>query len=356
MANFSSDNIAPASPEILTALVAANQGTMPAYGNDPITERVVAELEDLFETPLSAFPIATGTAANALALSCLCPSFGVIFCHKEAHIHLDECLAPEFYTQGAKLVGLPGYGGKIAPQELIEALTAFPQDSFHAPRTSVLSISQATEAGTAYSASEIQALSEVCQKHNLLLHMDGARFANAVASQGISPAELSWRSGVNCLTFGATKNGAISAEIVIFFPNLRGQLTNLNIETEFKLRQKRGGHLQSKSRFISAQWEAYLQNGLWLGNAAQANQSAKQLEAGLSQQSDIKILWPVQANEIFVSMPQNLTQSLMAQGHDFMIWGADPERADADIIRLVTSFVTTSDDIEQFLADISASL
>ncbi len=352
MAFFLSDNGAPASPEILSALTLANQGPMQSYGDDPITQRVREQLCDLFETELQAFPVATGTAANALALSCICPPFGAILCHKEAHIRMDECLAPEFYTHGARIHGIAGYGGKLAAPDLRSALTHFPTNSYHSAQACAVSITQATEAGTAYSEQEVKEISEVCQETQLFLHMDGARFANAVASQGTSPADLTWRSGVNCLTFGATKNGALAAEMVIFFPNIAEIHSKFTLSQEFQLRRKRAGHLLSKSRYISAQWEAYLQNGLWLGNAAYANQCAKKIEQSLSTMTDMRIIWPVQANEIFVSMTNSLIQKLQNLGHQFHIWSPDSERSNAQIIRLVTSFATQEAEINAFLADI----
>ncbi len=229
--NFASDNVTGASPEILAALAAANQGAAMPYGADAITRRLEQRFADLFEHEVAVFPVATGTAANALALACLTPAFGAIYCHEEAHIATDECGAPEFFTGGAKLVTCPGEHGKLVPEALAPRIAG--AGIVHNVQPAVVSITQETEAGTVYQPAEIAALSALARAHGLALHMDGARFANAVVSLGCAPADITWRAGVDALSFGATKNGALAAEAVVFFDPKRA--------ASFGFRRKRGG-------------------------------------------------------------------------------------------------------------------
>jgi len=265
--NFRSDNVTGVAPEILAALAAANAGSAAAYGEDAVTKRLAQRFAALFEHAVEVFPVATGTAANALALATLVPSWGVIYCHEAAHIQVDECGAPEFFAGGAKLLPLAGDDAKLRPEVVERAIGG--QGVVHHAQPAAISISEATEAGTLYRPEEIAALGALARRHGLALHMDGARFANAVAALGCSPAELSWRAGVDALSFGATKNGALAAEAVIFFDPAKVK--------GFAYRRKRGGHLLSKMRFLSAQLEAYLADDLWLANARHANAMAARL-------------------------------------------------------------------------------
>lgn len=335
--NFCSDNVTGIAPEIMAAINAANQGATMPYGNDEYTQRLESKFAELFETELMIFPVATGSAANALALSVITPPFGAIYCHIESHINSDECGAPEFYSGGAKLVTLTGSHGKISADELALMLKKAGTGVVHHVQPAAVSITQATEAGTVYSIDEIKQIAEITHAHNLSLHVDGARFANAVVSLGCTPAEITWRAGVDVLSFGATKNGAMAAEAVIFFKRELGET--------FKYRRKRSGHLFSKMRFLSAQLDAYITNNLWLKNAAHANQMAAKLVAGISSLPGVKICHPVQANEIFVQMPEHMIKKLLAKGFQFYRW----EGEDATTLRLVTAFNTKEEDVDAFI-------
>ncbi len=337
MINFSSDNVTGASPEIIAALVAANHGTAMPYGNDEYTQRLETKLSELFETQVTVFPVGTGTAANAIALSVISPSFGAIYCHAKSHINLDECGAPEFYTGGAKLVSIPGEQQKIQVTDLAEVLNQAGSGVPHHVQPAAVSITQATEAGTVYTLAEIRQIAELTHAHHLKLHLDGARFANAVVSLGCTPADLTWKAGVDVLSFGASKNGAIAAEAIVFFDR--------SLTETVKYRRKRGGHLFAKMRFFSAQLEAYLTDNLWLNNASHANQMATQLAAGLISLPEVKLCYPVEANEIFVQLPEKIIQGLLADGFQFYNW---PENGE-NVIRLVTAFNTKVEDIYAFI-------
>lgn len=340
--NFRSDNEVGAHPAIIEAVSRAfSGGTAPSYGADIWTHRVEQRLRDLFERPdLVAFPVATGTAANVLSLACCTPPWGAIFCHPAAHIAVDEANAPEFFTSGAKLCPVGGPTGKIDPRKLAEALAEPVYGVVHHPQPAAVSITQATESGTVYGPEEIAAIATSARRHGLKLHMDGARFANALAFVGCTPAELSWKAGVDVLSLGATKNGAIAAEAVVFF--------NADLAREFEFRRKRGGHLLSKMRFLSAQLEAYLTDGLWLANARHANAMARHLVAGLTALKGTQLLYPVDANEIFVVLPARMHDALEAAGAQYHPWPSD--RPGERAFRLVTAFDTSSADVERFLS------
>ncbi|RMD63177.1 MAG: low specificity L-threonine aldolase, partial [Alphaproteobacteria bacterium] len=337
MVNFCSDNATGASVEILRALEAANGGTAMPYGADDITARVAARLGEIFETEVAVFPVATGTAANVLALSVMVPPYGAVYCHREAHIHVDECGAPEFYTGGAKLIPLPGAHGKLDPQTLEGAITG--AGVVHAVQPAAISLTQATEAGTVYTPDEVAAIAAVARRHGLGLHVDGARFANALVALGCSPAEATWKAGVDALSFGATKNGALGAEAVILFKPAPG------MAEEFGYRRKRGGHLFSKMRFLSAQLEAYLADDLWLRNARHANAMARRLGDGLATLPGVALIHPVEANEVFARLPEAMIAGLLDDGFAFYRWGA-PEACE---VRLVTAFDTDPQDVNRFL-------
>ncbi|MEA2782725.1 MAG: threonine aldolase [Rhodospirillaceae bacterium] len=336
--NFCSDNVTGAAPEILAALAAANTGTLPSYGEDALTAGVEAKLKEIFETDLAAFPVATGTAANALALSLLAPPWGAIYCHEGAHVAVDECGAPEFYTGGAKLVDLPGENGKLTASQLEAVVARGGKGVVHHAQPAAISLTQATEAGASYRPAEVAAIAEVARRHGLRLHMDGARFGNAIAFLGATPAEVTWRAGVDILSFGATKNGALAAEAVIIFDKALAQ--------EFAFRRKRAGHLFSKMRFLSAQLDAYLKDGLWLKNARHANAMAKRLAEGLAGIPDAKLAHPVEANEIFVDLPETAIRGLIADGFQFYRWLGE----DKTLLRLVTAFNTKEADVAAFIA------
>jgi threonine aldolase len=338
--NFGSDNVTPASPQVIDAIVAANAGALHAYGDDPYTERLTTLASDLFETDVAIYPVTTGTAANALALATLTPPYGAVYCHATAHIATDECGAPEFYTAGAKIVGLPSADGKIIPAQLDAPLRYAAELGVHHVRPAALSLTQATEWGTVYTPAEVQALSDAAHAHRLGVHMDGARIATAIAHLGCSPADITWKSGVDVLSLGATKNGAMAAEAVVFFDRARADT--------FEARRKRAGHLWSKMRFLSVQLIAYLQDGLWLRNARHANAMAARLAAGLGDLPGVHLAQPVQANELFIAMPDRVIDALLAEGFEFYRWPV-PAGVSLPVIRLVTSFCTTAADVDAFV-------
>ena len=343
--HFTSDNVAPAAAAILAAVHAANEGYAASYGADPWSARLQAIASEVFERPVEVFPVATGTAANALALSQLAPPYGAIYCHETAHVATDECGAPEMFCAGAKLIGLPSPDGKIDLRRLRSEIALADDMGVHHVKPAAVSLTQATEWGTVYRPDEIAAIAAFAHAHGLGVHMDGARFANAVAHLGCSPAEVTWRAGVDVLSLGATKNGALCAEAVVFFDATKA--------SEFARRRKRAGHLWSKMRFLSAQLVAYLEDDLWLANARHANAMAAALAAGLRGAPGARLLQPVEANELFVALPEATVARLERDGFLFYRWPYR-ELDDAVAIRLVTSYATLAEDVEAFTAALRA--
>jgi threonine aldolase len=345
--NFASDNGAGVAPEILDAIVASSRVNAPAYGADDYTAKAQARLSNVFETEVAAFLVATGTAANALALSALVKPWDAVFCHEEAHIHDDECGAPELFTGGAKLVGIAGEGGKITADGLKETLERFPRGLVKSSQPGALSLSQATEAGTVYGVTEVSELSSIAHRNGIGVHMDGARFANALVSAKATPADMTWRAGVDILTLGATKNGALACEAVMFFDPSRAE--------NFAFQRKRGGQTLSKGRFLGAQMEAYLADGLWLRLAERANSSARRLARALAATPGVRIAWPTEANEVFVIAPNALIERWRAAGarlHEWTTRSLAPEnvpRTGETLVRLVTSFETASTEIDRLI-------
>jgi len=331
--NFKSDNVTGAAPAILAALGRANAGTLPSYGEDEITRRVETRLGEIFETEVAAFPVATGSAANSLALAELAPPWGAIYCHPVSHIITDECGAPEFFTAGAKLVPVNGPDGKFTAAALKAAIMG--AGVVHHVQPAAVSISQVTEAGTIYSIDDIKAISAVARDAGLGVHMDGARFANALVALGCRPADMTWRGGVDVLSFGATKNGALAAEAVVFFDRAKAG--------NFTYRRKRGGHLFSKMRFLSAQLDAYLADDLWLANARHANRMASILAEGLARVPGATMTHPAQANEVFPCLPEPVITGLEAAGFQFYRWSGRT-------VRLVTAFDTKEADARALVA------
>jgi threonine aldolase len=342
--NFASDNVYGVHPKILAALGEANGGTAPSYGGDGHTRRAEEMLAEVFGCELRAFLITSGTAANGLSLSAITPGYGAIICHGEAHIAVDECNSPEHFTGGAKIIGLHGPGGKITPAMVEKTLKGFIRGE-HDPKPKGVSLTNATELGTVYSPAEVRAFSEMIRPKGMKLHMDGARFANALAGLGCTPAELTWKAGVDVLSFGATKNGAMMLEAVVFF--------DLALAEDFAYRRMRAGQLISKSRYLGAQMVAYLEDGLWLENARRANALAAKLAEGLTRSGVVRIPNPVQANEVFAVMPRTLFDRLLAAGANFYEWMpdslGDAIATDEAFARFVLSFATPEEDVDAFV-------
>jgi threonine aldolase len=331
---FFSDNAAPVSPQVMAAIAAADRVDT-AYDGDALSARLDGAFSDLFERPVAALWIATGTAANSLALATLCPPFAGILCHEEAHVEVDEGGAPEFYTHGAKLMTLPGDGGLIAPEAVAAKLSTI-RDDVHQVQPRALTITNATEYGRVYTPDAVAALGEICRARGLGFHMDGARFANAVAHLGCAPADVTWRAGVDILSFGFVKNGGMMAEALIFFDPAMAQ--------ECRRRRKRGGHLLSKGRYLAAQLLAMLEGDLWLHNGRAANAAAQTVARAAGD----RLLQPVEANEIFLRLGTSEAATLRAQGFDFYDWGEGAAR-------LVTSWQHGTADVQP-LADAIAAL
>lgn len=337
---FTSDNAAGTAPEILEALTRAAAGPALPYGADDTTASVRRRLSELFEREVDVLPVSTGTAANALSLAALTPPWGSVLCHRESHINNDECGAPEFFTAGAKLVPLGGADAKLDPEEL-RAAARHKRGDVHSVEPSVVSVTQATETGAVYTPDELGALGEIAKGAGLRLHMDGARFAGAVAALGCSPADLTWRAGVDVLSFGATKNGTMTADAIV--------VLDRSLTPELSFRAKRSGQLTSKMRFQSAQLDAYLESGLWLLNAARANKTAARLWDGLKSLPGIEPLGAADANIVFCRLPHKVIDGLLADGFAFY-----HDRWEPGVVRFVTSFATTDADVDDLLAAVAA--
>jgi len=335
--NFASDNVHGANPEILAALAEASRGPASSYGDDPVTARVEARLAEIFEHEVTVFPVVTGSAANALALSSLVDPWGAILAHPESHANVDECGAPELFTGGAKIIPVDGANAIIDAETLRTMLAGYPMGFVHAVQPQAITLTQATEAGAVMSLDEIATLAAIAKGHGLKVHMDGARFANALVALGCSPAEMTWKSGIEVLSFGATKNGCLAAEAVIFFDEALAATTHF--------RRKRAGHLLSKMRFVTAQLDAYLADDLWLRNARHANAMATRLTEGLRALPGVGFASPTMANEVFPVLPSGILPGLRAAGFVFYDWGAPGSGG----IRLVPGFGTDAADVEAFI-------
>jgi threonine aldolase len=344
--NFASDNTAGVAPEIMTALVAGNAGFALGYGNDDMTRAVEQRIGAIFEREVAVFLVPTGTAANALALAHVSPPWGAVFAHAEAHVLTDECGAPEFFGGGLKLVGMPGTGCKIAPETLAETVAQYEGHAPHQVVPAAFSFAQATEAGTIYRIDEIAALATIAHAHGMAVHMDGARFANALVRMNASPADAAWRAGVDVLSFGATKGGALAAEAVVFFDPARA--------ANMGERRKRAGHLLSKHRFLALQFAAFLADDCWLRLARHANDMADRLAAGLVRAGHVPV-WPVEANLVFIAVPKAVEARLRQAGARYYVRHSaslpdgvvlGPDRV---LLRLVTSFATCAEEVDQFV-------
>ena len=350
--NFSSDNAWGAHPAVMEALAACNEGAVMAYGADPVTAEAEAAIRDLFAAPDAVVRfVATGTAANALVCAQLCPPYGRLYCHQEAHIETSECAAPEFFTGGAKLITLAdddnATGGIIQPEILAEAIRRGAGAGMIGGRNSLVSITNATEWGTLYTPDQVAALADLAHGAGMALHMDGARFANAVAALGCAPEDLTWRAGVDALCLGGTKNGAMAAEAVIFFDPARAE--------GFDYRRKQSGHVFSKQRFLAAQMLALTRDGLWLKLGAQANAKAAAL-ADYVQAAGGRLLQPQRTNAVFAAIPAAAHQRLRDAGAIYHLWpDKGAEGIDPVPLRLVTAWNTPDHDIARFAEVLAAA-
>ena len=330
--SFTSDNTAGAAPEILAAVAAAASGQAPPYGTDSWTLSARRRFSEIFECDVDLLPVSTGSAANALSLAALTPPWGSVLCHRDSHINNDECGAPEFFTGGAKLIALGGESAKIDADELRAAVYRKVGD-VHSVQPSVLSLTQATETGAVYTAAEIGHLASIAKRAGLRVHLDGARLANAVAALGCNPAELTWRAGVDMLSFGAIKNGGITADAIVVFDR--------SVTTELSFRAKRAGQLAAKMRFAAAQLDAYLADDLWLRNASHANAMTARLEEGLKSIPGTRLAGTAGANILFCHLPQHVIDGLLDQGYGFYHGRWEP-----GVVRFVTAFTTTTHDVD----------
>lgn len=335
---YGSDNTGPAHPAVMDRVIAANTGHQPAYGSDPLVDEVRERLRTVFEAPQAeVFLVATGTAANALALACYCQPWQTVFCSKVSHIQVDECNAPEFFAGGAKLT-LVDTNDKMTPEGLESAIGVFPVGDVHAAQRGPVSITQVTERGSVHSLAELQALTAVAKRHDLPVHLDGARFANAMVALGCSAADMSWKSGVDVVSFGGTKNGCMGVEAVVFFDPSKAW--------EFQLRRKRAAHLFSKHRFLAAQMAGYLDDNLFLRIAGQANDNAAKLADGLRAKGAVFLHEP-EANMIFARIPREVHERLHAAGSRYDVW----DEGDGMVgVRLVCDWSVTDEHMDQFLS------
>lgn len=337
---FASDNTSGMAPEILAALTRANEGYQKSYGADAMMDSARDRIRTVLEAPEAAvYLVPTGTVANALALAIHCPPWAAVFCHQLAHIAEDECGAPEFYTNGAKLALVPGDHGKMTPDALRTALSRIGESGVHGVQRGILSITNVTEAGTVYSVNEIKALTAEAKAYGLPCHLDGARFANALVTTNATPAEMTWKAGIDVLSFGGTKNGCMGVEAVVIFDPAKAW--------EFELRRKRGGHLFSKHRYLSAQFDAYLTDDLWLRLARRANDMGARLARGLEGIAGVSQKHPVQANMMFPEWDKGGHARAQGAGAAYYAWDLPEGREGA---RLVTSWSTTEDDVDGFVA------
>lgn len=337
---FASDNYSGICPEALKYLLKANEGHDYPYGDDFWTKEACNMLREVFETDCEIFFALTGTAANSLALATMCESYHSIICCDTSHIETDECGAPEFYSNGAKLLLAKGINGKAQPDSVEQVILK--RNDIHYPKPKIISLTQATELGTIYKYEELQEIKTIAQKYKMKLHMDGARFANALAALKVKPKEISWQCGIDVLCLGGTKNGISIGEAVIFF--------NKELAEDFAYRCKQAGQLTSKMRFIAAQWYGILKENAWLKNALHANNCAAYLESKLKEISGIEIMFPREANSVFLKLPENVIDALRKKGWRFYTF------IGVDGVRLMCSWNTTEKRINEFVSDIKAFL
>jgi threonine aldolase len=337
---FASDNCSGICPEAMQYLIESNKGHEYSYGEDHWTETACNSFREIFETDCEAFFVFTGTAANSLALASLCQSYHSIICQENSHIETDECGAPEFFSGGSKILLGKGKNGKLDPKSIEDILNNGRE--IHFPKPKVVSLTQATELGTVYTQAELLDIYKVTKRNNLRLHMDGARFANALVTLGVTPKEISWQCGIDVLCFGGVKNGLAVGEVILFF--------NKQLADDFAYRCKQSGQLSSKMRFLAAPWVGLLKDNTWLRNAKHANQSAAILESKIKEMLELKILYPREANAIFVRMPVNISEAMFAKGWHFYSF------ISPDIIRLMCSWNTTEESINEFIVDLKSCI
>ena len=335
---FASDNAAGVCPEALAAMNEANSGFAASYGNDDATKLVCDRLRELFETDAEVFFVFNGTAANSVTLAALCQPYQAVICTDTSHVETDECGAPEFFSSGSKLLLSPHRQGKLTSAGVLEVITR--RTDIHYPRPKVVTLTQSTELGTLYHKGEVSSIARVAQAHGLKVHMDGARFANAVASLDVDPADITWRAGVDVLCFGGTKMGLPVGEAVVFF--------NRELAEDFAYRCKQAGQLASKMRFLSAPWLGILADGAWLRHAAHANAMARRLADGLRNTPGARMLFPVEANGVFVELPQPVLEGLRNRGWRFYTF------IGAGGARFMCAWDTTPASVDALLADIHA--
>ena len=338
MQHFASDNYAGICPEALQALIDANVGHAPAYGEDEWTSRVSDRLRELFSTDCDVYFAFNGTAANSLALAALCQSYHSVICHDVAHVETDECGGPEFFSNGSKLLTAGGENGKLTPDAVLEVISR--RSDIHYPKPRVVTLTQSTEVGTVYRPDEIAAIANLAQQHNIHVHMDGARFSNAVATLGVAPADITWRAGVEVLCFGGTKMGLPVGEAIVFF--------NRTLSEDFARRCKQAGQLASKMRFLSAPWLGILDNDNWLGHARNANAMAQRLADGLKTIPGAELMFPVESNSVFVNLTAEMVDGLRARGWRFYTF------IGAGGARFMCAWDTTAESVDALLADLRA--
>lgn len=348
---FASDNTSGVAPEIMSALARANEGYASSYGGDQIMARVTALVREIFEAPEAVtYLVANGTTANALSAAHLCPQWGAIYCHSEAHVEADECGAPEFFIGGGRTAPITGLHGKITPEALATRMALTPQGDVHHIQHGMLTLTNLTEAGTAYRPAEVTRLTALARDAGMKSHMDGSRLANAVAGLGCTPADVTWRAGIDMLSLGGTKNGCMGVEAVVLFDPAHAW--------QFELRRKRAGHLFSKHRYLSAQMEAYLTDGLWLRLATHANRMAARLSGGLASLPDGALVHPCEGNILFARLPRALHRRAMAAGGHYYLWpfnqSLDGPEGDLLSARFVCSWSTTEAEVDAFIACLSA--
>jgi threonine aldolase len=339
--HFASDNNAGIYPEVLEAIAEANEGHVVGYGDDSYTAAARQAICDLFQTECAVFFVSSGTAANCLGLAAVLSPFSAIIAHRLSHLETDECNAVGFFNQGVKVIGVDGREAKIDPGSVEQSIRA--QREVHASKPRAISITNATELGTVYQAAEIRALTAIARDHNLIVQLDGARFANAVAHLGCSPAELTWKAGIDVLSFGGTKNGLASGEAIVFF--------RTDLAADFAYRVKQTGQLASKMRFLAAPWLALLKEGLWLKRSGHANAMAERLHQKIALLPGVQILYPREANSVFAKLPSEIVQAMHQRGWRFYT-DVGPDAG----ARLMCSWDTTEQDVDSFARDLGECL